>query len=120
MTVKNAKVYENKQFVLKDFSFPNGTIISNFNNIVVLPVLSAEDLTKKYGTPTPFIVNLVDGQGVPLANATVNFNINGKFYNRTTNETGIAALNIKLIAGEYIITSSYNGANIANKITVTA
>lgn len=90
------------------------------NNIVVLPVLSAEDLTKKYGTPTPFIVNLVDGQGVPLANATVNFNINGKFYNRTTNETGIAALNIKLIAGEYIITSSYNGANIANKITVTA
>ncbi|MBO5358652.1 MAG: dihydroorotase [Clostridia bacterium] len=37
MTVKNAKVYENKQFVLKDFSFPNGTIISNFNNIVVLP-----------------------------------------------------------------------------------
>ena len=90
------------------------------NNIVVLPVLSAEDLTKKYGTPTPFIVNLVDGQGAPLANATVNFNINGKFYNRTTNETGIAALNINLIAGEYIITSSYNGANIANKITVTA
>lgn len=37
MTVKNVKVYENKQFVLKDFSFPNGTIISNFNNLVVLP-----------------------------------------------------------------------------------
>ncbi len=37
MTVKNAKVYENKQFVLKEFSFPNGTVISNFNNLVVLP-----------------------------------------------------------------------------------
>ena len=37
MAVKNAKVYENKQFVLREFSFPNGTIISNFNNLVVLP-----------------------------------------------------------------------------------
>jgi len=27
-------------------------------------------------------------------------------------------LNINLMAGEYIITSSYNGCNIANKITV--
>lgn len=37
MAVKNAKVYENKQFVLREFLFPNGTIISNFNNLVVLP-----------------------------------------------------------------------------------
>ena len=37
MTVKNAMVYMNKQFVLQDFSFPKGVTISNFNNIVVLP-----------------------------------------------------------------------------------
>ena len=90
------------------------------NNITVLPVLSADDLTKKYGTPEPFIANLVDGQGAPLANATVTFNINGIMYNRTTNETGKAKLNINLMVGEYIITSSYNGANIANKVTVNA
>ena len=90
------------------------------NNITVLPVLSAEDLTKKYGDLTPFIANLVDGQGSPLANATVKFNINGRMYERNTNGTGQAKLNINLIAGEYIITSSYNGANIANKITITA
>ena len=89
------------------------------NNITVLPVLSAEDLTKKYGDLTPFIANLVDGQGSPLANATVKFNINGRMYERNTNGTGQAKLNINLIAGEYIITSSYNGANIANKITIT-
>ena len=89
------------------------------NNITVLPVLSAEDLTKKYGDLTPFIANLVDGQGLPLANATVKFNINGRMYERNTNGTGQAKLNINLIAGEYIITSSYNGANIANKITIT-
>ena len=90
------------------------------NKITVLPVLSADDLTKKYGTPAPFIANLVDGQGAPLANATVKFNINGMLYNRVTNETGQSKLNINLMAGEYIITSSYNGANIANKVTVNA
>ena len=90
------------------------------NNISVLPVLSGEDLTKKYGEPTPFVTTLVDGQGAPLANATVKFNINGRLYEKTTNETGQAKLNINLIAGQYIITSSYNGANIANKVTVTA
>ena len=37
MTVKNAMVYMNKQFVLQDFSFPQGVTISNFNNLVVLP-----------------------------------------------------------------------------------
>ena len=90
------------------------------NNLSVLPVLSARDLTKKYGEPTPFVTTLVDGQGAPLANATVKFNINGRLYEKITNETGQAKLNINLIAGEYIITSSYNGANIANKVTITA
>ena len=37
MTVKNAMVYMNKQFVLQDFSFPKGVTVSNFNNLVVLP-----------------------------------------------------------------------------------
>ena len=37
MTVKNAMVYMNKQFVLQDFSFPQGVTISNFKNLVVLP-----------------------------------------------------------------------------------
>ena len=90
------------------------------NNISVLPVLSAEDLTKKYGDPAPFITTLVNGQGAPLADTTVEFNINGVLYERKTDETGQAKLNINLIAGEYIITSSYNGANIANKVTIIA
>ena len=89
------------------------------NNITVLPVLSAEDLTKTYGTPNSFVATLIDGQGDALANATVKFNINGVMYNRQTNGTGQAKLNINLMAGEYIITSSYEGCNIANTIKVT-
>ena len=90
------------------------------NNVRVLPVLTASDLTKKYGTPTPFAATLVDGQGNPYANQKVEFNINGVFYYRTTESNGQAKLNINLQPGQYIITSGYNGSYIANRVTVTA
>ncbi|MCR5026257.1 MAG: DUF3344 domain-containing protein [Methanobrevibacter sp.] len=90
------------------------------NQITVKPVLSAEDLTKKYGTPDQFVANLLDGQGNPATGENVTFNINGEFYSRTTDSEGNAKLNIRLMPGEYIITSSYNGTNVANTIKVTA
>jgi hypothetical protein len=94
----------------------NGCRISN--NIKVLPVLNASDLKMSYLDGSNFEVGLVDGQGKSLANTNVTFNINGVFYNRTSDSEGIARLNINLMKGEYIITSSYNGSNIANKITI--
>ena len=96
----------------------NGFTVSN--NIKVLPVLSAEDITMKYRDGTQFKATLVDGQGKPYAGQSVTFNINGVFYNRSTDSTGTAKLNINLMPGEYIITSSYNGANIANTIKISA
>ena len=90
------------------------------NKIKVLPILKASDLTKKYGTKTPFEATLIDGKGKALKNTAITFNINGVFYTRTTNENGIAKLNINLMPGEYIITSTYNGANIANKVKIQA
>ena len=89
------------------------------NEIKVLPVLTGNDLNKKYGSRDPFIVNLVDGQGKPYSNQNITFNINGVLYTRTTNSTGQAKLNINLPTGEYIITSAYNGATISNKVTIT-
>ena len=90
------------------------------NNVKVLPVLTASDLTKKYGTTDPFVATLVDGQGNPYANQKVEFNINGVFYYRTTESNGQAKLNINLQPGQYIITSGYNGAYIGNTVTITA
>ena len=95
-----------------------GCMVSN--NITVLPVLNATDLTKTYGTSDQFVATLVDGQGNPFADEKIEFNINGVFYYRTTDSSGQARLNINLMPGEYIITSSYNGANIANTVTVKA
>ena len=84
------------------------------NKIKVLPVLSAKDISMKYRDGTQFVATLVDGQGKALANEKVEFNVNGVFYYRNTDSNGQAKLNINLQAGKYIITSSYNGANIAH------
>ena len=87
-------------------------------NITVLPVLTASDIDMKYHDGTQFKAILLDGKGKPFAGQKVTFNVNGVFYDRTTDENGIARLNINLMPGEYIITSSYNGSSIANKITI--
>ena len=94
----------------------DGCMVSN--NITVLSILSASDLTKNYGDSQPFVATLVDGQGKAYANQKIQFNINGVFYYRTTNSSGQAQLNINLIFGEYVITSSYNGTSIANNVTI--
>ena len=89
------------------------------NNVKVLPVLYASDLTKKYSEAKAFSVLLVDGQGKPLSGKIITFNINGVFYDRITNATGYANLNIRLQPGVFIITSSYGNACKSNTVTVT-
>ena len=93
-----------------------GLMVSNTIN--VLPVIEANDLNMTYKDGSKFEARILDGQGNPYSGQNVTFNINGVFYIRTTDNSGIARLNINLMAGEYIITSSYNGLNIANKITI--
>ena len=88
------------------------------NKIVVLPILSAKDLHLKYKDGSAFKATLVDGQGNPSANQKIEFNINGVFYYRTTDSTGVAKLNINLQPGSYIITSTYNECSISNTVTV--
>ena len=85
------------------------------NNIQILSLLSAVNLVKEYGSSAPFECRLANN----YSNQPVTFNINGVFYNRQTDSDGIARLNINLQSGKYIITSSYNGDNIANMITIT-
>ncbi|SDA64442.1 C1 family peptidase [Methanobrevibacter millerae] len=87
-------------------------------NITVLSTLEAEDLEMKYKDGSTFNVTVLDGQGNPLAGVSVTFNINGVFYNRTTDSAGIARLNINLMVGEYIITSEYDNLKISNTITI--
>ncbi|SDA65217.1 right-handed parallel beta-helix repeat-containing protein [Methanobrevibacter millerae] len=96
----------------------NGLMASN--TIKVLSVIETHDLSMKYKDGSKFEARILDGQGNPYAGQTVTFNINGVFYERITDEEGIARLAINLMAGEYIITSSYNGLNAANTVTVSS
>ncbi len=88
------------------------------NNITVLPKIITSDLIKKYDAKDEFKAKIVDGMGKIVSGANVQFNINGVLYNRTSDAEGIAKLAINLIPGEYIITSSYDGLVVGNKITV--
>ena len=90
------------------------------NNITVLPRLTAQDLSMKYLDGSTFNATLVDGQGKALAGVNITFNVNGVFYHKTTNADGVASLNIRLMAGEYIITSMYDNCWASNKITISA
>lgn len=95
-----------------------GCMVSN--NIKILPTLTAKDITMEYKDGTKFKAHLVDGQGKPAAYEKVTFNINGVLYTRTTNDDGIASLNINLQTGEYIITSQHNFLSISNIIKINA
>jgi predicted outer membrane repeat protein len=86
--------------------------------VTVLPTLTGEDVVMDFMDGSSYDVAVVDGQGKPLANETVTMNINGVFYNKVTDENGIASLDINLRPGEYIITTTHENATISNKITV--
>ena len=88
------------------------------NNIKILPTLTAKDVRMEYKDGTKFKVHLVDGIGKNSEYEQITFNINGVFYTRTTNENGIASLNINLDVGTYIITSEHNGLKVSNTITI--
>ena len=88
------------------------------NNIVVLPTLVTRDLNMIYGDGSNFTAQTLDGQGKPLANQNVTFNINGVFYNKVTNDNGVASLTMRLMSGKYIITSYWNDFQTGNTIII--
>ena len=88
------------------------------NNITVMPTLITKDLSMKFQDGSKFNVTILDGQGKPLANQNVTFNVNGVFYNKVSGADGVASLNINLNAGKYIITSMWNGYQVGNNITI--
>ena len=90
------------------------------NNITVLPRIIAKDLSMKYLDGSTFDAALVDGQGKAISGVNITFNINGVFYHRTTNADGVTKLNIRLMPGEYIITSMYDECWASNKIIISA
>ena len=72
-----------------------------------------------YHDGSTFNATVLDSQGNPLANETVKFNVNGKFYSKITGNDGVASLNINLNKGKYIITSIWDEYMVGNNITIS-
>ena len=89
------------------------------NTVTVLPTLITHDLNMKYMDGSNFTAQTLDGQGNPLANQNVSFNVNGVFYHKVTDDNGFASLTIRLMSGKYIITSSWNDFQTGNNITIS-
>ena len=90
------------------------------NKIKVLTtIVENYDLTKYYKNDSQYRVRLLDGQGNPVGKGVaVEFNINGVFYKRTSDENGYVLMNINLNPGTYVITANYNSLMASNIIKV--
>ncbi|WP_407381922.1 Ig-like domain repeat protein, partial [Methanobrevibacter sp.] len=90
------------------------------SSVTVLHTIYGNDVVKVYKNATQYYALFLDGEGNPLANTAVSFNINGVFYTRTTNESGWAKLNINLLKGTYILTAMnpVTGEQRSNLVTV--
>ena len=89
-------------------------------NVTILPTISGSDLVKYCRNDSQYDAAFLDGSGDPLDFTNITFNINGVFYNRQTDQNGVARLNINLNPGDYIITA-YNpndGFSHSNNIKV--
>lgn len=73
----------------------------NCSFIINGTIIKANDLVLDYPGYQYFNINLTDGFNNPLINKTVNLLLNNNSYNLTTDENGIAKLNIIANAGTY-------------------
>ena len=73
--------------------------------VIILSTVTVHNLTKIFRNDTQYYAYFVDSQGNPLSYTMVTFNIHGVFYERRTDENGVAKLNINLEPGEYICTA---------------
>lgn len=89
------------------------------NKVVVKPVLTAKNISKKKAKVTKFSAKLVDTKGKALKNKKITFKFKGKTYKIKTNSKGIATLSLKnLKVGKYTIKTVYGKSNIKNTITI--
>ena len=87
-------------------------------NVLVKSLIETNDLTKYFQNASKFEATIYNQDGSLAINKTVEFNINGAFYKRDTDENGTVSLAINLRPGNYSITTTYDGLSIGNNVNV--
>lgn len=89
------------------------------NKIVVKPLLTAKNISKKKSKKIKFQAKLVNTKGKPVKGKKITFKIKGKTYTAKTNAKGIAKIYIKnLKVGKYKIITKYGKSKITNTIKI--
>ena len=89
------------------------------NKIVVKPVLTAENISKKKAKKIRFSAKLVNTKGKALKGKKISFKFQGRTYKIKTNRKGLATLTLKnLKPGKYTVYSIYGKSKIKNIIRV--
>lgn len=89
------------------------------NKIVVKPVLTAKNISKKKAKTIKFAAKLVNTDGKVLKGKKITFKFKGKTYTAKTNSKGIATVSLKnLKVGKYTITAKYGKSSIKNTIKI--
>ena len=75
-------------------------------SITINTTILASDLEKYYKNNEQYDAKFLDTNGNVLNNTQIEFNINGVLYKRTTDNNGIAIMNINLNPNKYVITAT--------------
>ncbi len=112
--LKSGKYIASVKYVDSNFDIAVNALVT------VKPTIIGKDITKYFKNDTQYNVIVYDSNGNLLRNTLVMFNINGIFYNRTTNDNGVATLNINLSPENYIITAKnlVSTEECSNKVKV--
>lgn len=97
-------------------TYKEGTVS---NKIIIKPLLTAKNISKKKSKKIKFQAKLVNTKGQAVKGKKITFKIKGKQYNAKTNAKGIATVYIKnLKVGKYMITTKYGKSVIKNTIKI--
>ena len=115
VSIRLDNIESNKNYELLVTNPSTGESIKD--NLKVNIITENKDLNMFYNDGSSYTVR-VNTEGIYKSGEIVKFKIGNKVFYSETNQNGYASLKISLKPGNYIVTASYNGVKVSNKVQV--
>ncbi|MBE6503128.1 MAG: hypothetical protein E7Z76_02400 [Methanobrevibacter sp.] len=117
LNITNGVGYYSIKTSVSDKCYSSDTVTKNI--LVNGTKIVGNDKIYDQGTNVTYKTKLVDAKDKPLENKTVVFTFEGKSYNKTTNSSGIAEINLGVLSdGDYSINYTYESVSGSSDIQV--